>query len=227
MSSHLDILQYFQYQHLPKDLQTVSKPFCELAEQIALSVPSNAERTVALRKLLESKDAAVRAATYVPRKAEKATYDDGAPVVNLNEVRKSQAAGAAVWSSREACRAAGRKENGFYGILTDKYENITPVRFQAATHAAIVAEALEFASQWSGYNRLAVTLFENDKHSEPTYYALVNGGWLPAEMVERQDVTTSDLMSVNAISLDEATEHVERKLRVIEKEPKGFDGDCG
>ena len=55
------ILQFFAYQHLPENLQGVSKPFCELAESVAKVVPRNPERTVALRKLLEAKDAAVRA----------------------------------------------------------------------------------------------------------------------------------------------------------------------
>ncbi len=55
------VLQYFTYSHLPKHLQEASKPFAELAQQIAAS-SSNPETTVALRKLLEAKDAAVRAA---------------------------------------------------------------------------------------------------------------------------------------------------------------------
>lgn len=60
----LPILKYFRYEHLRPELQTISKPFCLLAEQIAtrLSPDNGAETTVALRKLLESKDAAVRAA---------------------------------------------------------------------------------------------------------------------------------------------------------------------
>lgn len=55
------IAQFFEYTHLPKHLQEVSKPFCELADEIIKTLPQNPERTVALRKLLESKDAAVRA----------------------------------------------------------------------------------------------------------------------------------------------------------------------
>ena len=54
------ILQFFAYAHLPPQLRDVSRPFCELAEAIA-DGPQNAETTVALRKLLEAKDAAVRA----------------------------------------------------------------------------------------------------------------------------------------------------------------------
>lgn len=64
------IMQFFAYAHLPSKLQAVSKPFCDLAfaivgapegTSIEFPLPRNPERTVALRKLLEAKDAAVRA----------------------------------------------------------------------------------------------------------------------------------------------------------------------
>lgn len=55
------ILRYFHYSHLPAVLQASSKPFCDLARHIIETTPRNAERSVALRKLLEAKDAAVRA----------------------------------------------------------------------------------------------------------------------------------------------------------------------
>lgn len=55
------IMQFFAYEHLPAMAQEVSKPFCELAKKIEADLPRNPERTVALRKLLEAKDAAVRA----------------------------------------------------------------------------------------------------------------------------------------------------------------------
>lgn len=55
------ILRYFTYQHLPEHLQQVSAPFCQLAYALVEHCPRNPERTVALRKLLEAKDAAVRA----------------------------------------------------------------------------------------------------------------------------------------------------------------------
>lgn len=55
------ILQFFAYSHLPPHLQEVSGPFGTLAEAIIATLPRNPERTVALRKLLEAKDAAVRA----------------------------------------------------------------------------------------------------------------------------------------------------------------------
>jgi hypothetical protein len=73
------ILQYFMYEHLPEKLQSISRPFCDLARAIVgleegmpagtsteFPLPRNAERSVALRKLLEAKDAAVRAALAKP-----------------------------------------------------------------------------------------------------------------------------------------------------------------
>lgn len=58
------ILQFFAFGHLPGHLQAVSKPFCDLAAEIVETLPRNPERTVALRKLLEAKDAAVRALVF-------------------------------------------------------------------------------------------------------------------------------------------------------------------
>jgi hypothetical protein len=55
------IMQFFASSHLPADLANVSRPFTEMARSIVQAMPRNAERTVALRKLLEAKDAAVRA----------------------------------------------------------------------------------------------------------------------------------------------------------------------
>jgi hypothetical protein len=65
------IMHCFQYEHLPVALQRVSRPWCELAKSLVdpaspTVLPRNAERSVALRKLLEGKDAAVRAAMYGP-----------------------------------------------------------------------------------------------------------------------------------------------------------------
>jgi hypothetical protein len=59
------ILQFFAYQHLRPDLHSVSRPFGEMAAKIVETLPRNPERTVALRKLLEAKDAAVRAFLFV------------------------------------------------------------------------------------------------------------------------------------------------------------------
>lgn len=55
------IMQFFGYEHLPQELQHVSKYFADLAVLLVTTLPRNPERTVALRKLLEAQDAAVRA----------------------------------------------------------------------------------------------------------------------------------------------------------------------
>lgn len=57
------MLKYFEYDHLrSEDLRSTSKLFHDLAHELCEQLPGSAERTVALRKLLEAKDAAVRAA---------------------------------------------------------------------------------------------------------------------------------------------------------------------
>lgn len=61
---HDYLLQYFAYEHLRPEMQAISKPFCVLAHQMVETLPSNPERTMALRKLLEAKDCAVRASIF-------------------------------------------------------------------------------------------------------------------------------------------------------------------
>ena len=56
------VLKFFDHGHLPVHLQAIVAPFYSLAYQVANRSPDNQELTVALRKLLEAKDAAVRAA---------------------------------------------------------------------------------------------------------------------------------------------------------------------
>ena len=58
---HESIMQFFVYSHLPPHMQTISRPFWELAKFMVETLPMNPERTAGLRKLLESKDCAVRA----------------------------------------------------------------------------------------------------------------------------------------------------------------------
>ena len=55
------LLKFFAFEHLPDHLKAVSRPFAMLA-RITASGPQSAETTAALRKLLEAKDCAVRAA---------------------------------------------------------------------------------------------------------------------------------------------------------------------
>jgi hypothetical protein len=66
MTDDEPIMQFFSYTHLPPALQEVSKPFCELADGCLKMLPRCPERSVTLRKLLEAKDAAVRAAISPP-----------------------------------------------------------------------------------------------------------------------------------------------------------------
>jgi len=56
------MMSWFEYAHLPEHLQIVSKWFHDLAANVVSDIQPGPERTVALRKLLEAKDAAVRAA---------------------------------------------------------------------------------------------------------------------------------------------------------------------
>jgi len=62
---HEPLLQFFSYDHLPDPLRAVSAPFGHLARELIETLPRNPERTVALRKLLEAKDCAVRAKLFV------------------------------------------------------------------------------------------------------------------------------------------------------------------
>ena len=72
------VLQFFKYDHLPARLQFVSRPFHRLAFDLAYDLPQGPELTVALRKLLEAKDCAVRARLQEPVEAppvEKAVFE--------------------------------------------------------------------------------------------------------------------------------------------------------
>lgn len=56
------ILKYFAFAHLPDKLKAVSEPFCQLALNMDRTLPAGPELSAGLRKLLEAKDCAVRAA---------------------------------------------------------------------------------------------------------------------------------------------------------------------
>lgn len=63
MKDNFPILKFFAFKHLPEHLQEISKDFSELAHQMACRGLDNPIETAAgLRKLLEAKDCAVRAA---------------------------------------------------------------------------------------------------------------------------------------------------------------------
>lgn len=55
------ILKFFAWEHLPPHLQAISRPFSDLAHEMASEL-EGAELTAGLRKLLEAKDCMVRAA---------------------------------------------------------------------------------------------------------------------------------------------------------------------
>ena len=56
------IMKYFEFKHLPEHLQVVSRTFHATATWVDQNLINGTEKSVALRKLLEGKDAAVRAA---------------------------------------------------------------------------------------------------------------------------------------------------------------------
>lgn len=65
------ILRYFSYGHLPEGpLRATSELFAEVAFTVDNNLPDGPEKSTALRKLLEGKDAAVRAALDVHPKEE-------------------------------------------------------------------------------------------------------------------------------------------------------------
>ena len=55
-----EIMKYFEYAHLPQELQVVSKRIAEVAMYMDNSLPDGPEKSAGLRKLLEAKDCFVR-----------------------------------------------------------------------------------------------------------------------------------------------------------------------
>lgn len=55
------MMKWFAYGHLPPHLQEMSKLFHDLADYVCQQAQPGPERTVAFRKLLEAKYAAIRA----------------------------------------------------------------------------------------------------------------------------------------------------------------------
>lgn len=56
-----ELMRWFEAEHLPEELRSVSLGCAELACTIEAELPSCAEKTAGLRKLLEAKDCFVRA----------------------------------------------------------------------------------------------------------------------------------------------------------------------
>lgn len=55
------MMKWFEFAHLPDHLKETSSFFWDVACKVVATVEPGPERTVSLRKLLEAKDAAVRA----------------------------------------------------------------------------------------------------------------------------------------------------------------------
>jgi len=54
-------IRFFDYAHLPAQLQKVSQPMSDLAHQMEVMLPDGPEKSAGMRKLLEAKDCFVRA----------------------------------------------------------------------------------------------------------------------------------------------------------------------
>lgn len=61
-SGTVAVAKHFRFDHLPPHLAEVSKLFHDLAAELVRRLPDSPELTNGLRKLLEAKDSAVRAA---------------------------------------------------------------------------------------------------------------------------------------------------------------------
>lgn len=55
-------MRFFEYSHLPSELQVISKGVCDTAKEMDERLQDGAEKSAGLRKLLEAKDCFVRAA---------------------------------------------------------------------------------------------------------------------------------------------------------------------
>lgn len=135
------ILQYFAYEHLPPHLQEVSRPFGEMAAFI-VTQPRNAERTVALRKLLESKDAAVRAKLAKPVQPTAKREITSHKVNECNEALKIHVLDQP--GSGGACHEYAlsvQSEKVGFPLVTLKFQNgpIKEVGTNGITHEALLA----------------------------------------------------------------------------------------
>lgn len=65
----LGLFKFFTYEHLPPQLQAISKQCSLLAFYMINALPDGPELTAGLRKLLEAKDCFVRAALVEPEAA--------------------------------------------------------------------------------------------------------------------------------------------------------------
>lgn len=62
MGSEEQVLKYFKYEHLPENLQEISRPFCELARaMVKRETYDRTQLLLGLHDLLRAKDCFVRA----------------------------------------------------------------------------------------------------------------------------------------------------------------------
>jgi hypothetical protein len=66
------LLEFFETAHLDRGLALVVTPFGHLARELAVRAPADPETSVAIRKLVEAKDCAVRAAIRARRQTQAA-----------------------------------------------------------------------------------------------------------------------------------------------------------
>jgi hypothetical protein len=62
-----ELLQWFEYDHLPKHLRVISEELYTTAHNLVDVLPDSPELTTGLRKLLEAKDCFVRARVAATR----------------------------------------------------------------------------------------------------------------------------------------------------------------
>jgi hypothetical protein len=73
-TKHFDEL--FAYSHLPEFLQFVSQPFSQLARTMIDRCPDGPELSACLRKILEAKDCAVRAAVTAQKEIDRLAAEE-------------------------------------------------------------------------------------------------------------------------------------------------------
>lgn len=59
------LIQFFGHAHLPDGIAEISARYADLANFVDRNTPNNPEKTMALRKLLEAKDCAVRSRLFI------------------------------------------------------------------------------------------------------------------------------------------------------------------
>ncbi len=116
------ILQYFQFEHLPDHLQLVSAHFCTLATGLVRNISRCAERSAALRKLMEAKDCAVRASLPVR------TTAAPADLLTYNGVWNGERYQFVFHNPGEGTETVGLPHGG----RLELYRRMAPLRFQAS-----------------------------------------------------------------------------------------------